>query len=473
MSSPLDVEENRQDCGTTINEQPKNSVALLRFPAKIYDTIVHSSEHNSEIAQWDENGTSFTIKDRSAFEKTYLVESYWGSQNGDILFESFQRQLNSYGFKKVNSRRGGRKQAAGKHLALVYHHDNFRKGHIELLEKIETADVGLSSKKARSQSKKSATMEIDLNRIEAKVDQLNDKFTTLLSFMERQTYHQIQSDGTRFRRDKSGRAVSPPTDEMEAPRPSIVRSLLGTLGIGHPLNEVQEERPELVNASVASSSQTATTGQSSNKNEIIDRGASRNTSNYMDNNQKVYFEDGCFDPLPYNEKGNMPDNMVPPAITSSHQLRYPEQQGKLNYQTKNQCFDVDNEEDCDLFPIGEYPEYEQKMENEGGRGCKRMRRSTLTSAMVFSLAIMICAISISMSNGSKKNNESIPDRPPSEVPPSVPTIAGRKPSADIPESEGHPSTFQTHGGIPTTKGPSISPSVNTVTGNEKRLRRVN
>jgi len=115
----------------------------------------------------------------------------------------------------------------------------------------------------------------------------------------------------------------------------------------------------------------------------------------------------------------------------------------------------------------------KKMENEGGRGCKRMRRSTLTSAMVFSLAIMICAISISMSNGSKKNNESIPDRPPSEVPPSVPTITGRKPSADIPESEGHPSTFQTHGGIPTTKGPSISPSVNTVTGNEKRLRRVN
>jgi len=42
MSSPLDVEENRQDCTTTINEQPKNSVALLRFPAsKNVDNLFH------------------------------------------------------------------------------------------------------------------------------------------------------------------------------------------------------------------------------------------------------------------------------------------------------------------------------------------------------------------------------------------------------------------------------------------------
>eukprot|EP00559_Dactyliosolen_fragilissimus_P006005 CAMPEP_0184864586 /NCGR_PEP_ID=MMETSP0580-20130426/15501_1 /TAXON_ID=1118495 /ORGANISM="Dactyliosolen fragilissimus" /LENGTH=520 /DNA_ID=CAMNT_0027363453 /DNA_START=8 /DNA_END=1570 /DNA_ORIENTATION=+ len=181
----------------------KGSVALLRFPAKVFETVNYCHENHPEVASWDESETSFLIKNRSTFEKEFLLGSYWGSPNGDILFESFQRQLNAYGFRKINSRKGGGKRdrsSKAQCVVLHYSHEYFCKGRNDLLDKIETSDVRSSLKKPRTVVDK-GMKESDIKRVEKKIDELHEKFDHWLrqKFSRRQG---LLSESTEEYRDR-------------------------------------------------------------------------------------------------------------------------------------------------------------------------------------------------------------------------------------------------------------------------------
>ena len=151
---------------------------------EIFEVINHCSNHYPNIAAWDErDGTAFVIHDKFAFKLKYLISSCWGGQ-GDILFESFQRQLKIYGFKRLTGKMSRRDiQLVNGSNNLVYQHENFRKGCPVLLEKITTIDISAAfSKKEKSKAKTEGN---DIERLEKKVDILDENFSKLLTLIQR------------------------------------------------------------------------------------------------------------------------------------------------------------------------------------------------------------------------------------------------------------------------------------------------
>jgi len=206
------------------------SRALLRFPAKIFEVINHCSNHYPNIASWDErDGTAFIIHDKLAFKLKYLVSSCWGGQ-GDILFESFQRQLKIYGFKRLTGKTNRKDiQLVNGSNNLVYQHENFRKGCPGLLEKITTFDIGAaSSKKEKSKAKtKGADTQNDMQRLEKKVDILDENFSKLLTLIHRTQvrHNNVQKNYKTNQAESSQRLMQPQIEVARRKRRLLEQNL--------------------------------------------------------------------------------------------------------------------------------------------------------------------------------------------------------------------------------------------------------
>jgi len=87
------------------------------FPRKVYEIL---SEQPPAIVSWNTSGRSFSIHDMGRFVSVVL-QKYFAHQK----FSSFQRQLNLYGFKRIEPGAG---EPAGS-----YCHESFRRGREELL----------------------------------------------------------------------------------------------------------------------------------------------------------------------------------------------------------------------------------------------------------------------------------------------------------------------------------------------------
>ena len=84
---------------------------------------------NVEVITWSKSGTEIVIQDIDKF-KDYLVKSSVFKTNN---FSSFVRQLNMYGFHKVN----GYKHSYGTKHPLVFEHPNFQRDKPHLLSSIK------------------------------------------------------------------------------------------------------------------------------------------------------------------------------------------------------------------------------------------------------------------------------------------------------------------------------------------------
>jgi len=341
--------------GRNVSDSSKGTVALLRFPAKVYEAVTHSDTMSPDVTSWDEEGEHFIIYDRATFEKTYLVEKYWGSQNGDILFASFQRQLTSYGFKKVNNKRGWNKKATVKKTPLMYHHENFKKGHPILLEKIEIVDVPISSKKGRSQILKKTTHDNDFQRMEGKIDelnnnysQLNGNFEVLLALMQ---HSQKYSKVDKYDIDGDGRPVSPMS----------------------PRTEVNEHR-------------TITTNPFSTK---------KTPSSVHDMPKTAIYE--CFEPLPYD------NNVEIAPLSAEHKFTHiqsSDRKGASNnsFHSASISFDVEAADLSIFDDTGSNDNNGNEQNKSSNNRHKRQRMSSLSMAMLFAMAMVVCAISVASVN---------------------------------------------------------------------------
>jgi hypothetical protein len=103
----------------TIQKDGKE-MRIALFLIKIYEILMRN-EH-SGIITWTNSGNSFMILDTTQLEKKILPRLF-----EHCSFSSFQRQLNAYGFKKAlhNSK------------VFTYKNENFIKGKVMLLAKIE------------------------------------------------------------------------------------------------------------------------------------------------------------------------------------------------------------------------------------------------------------------------------------------------------------------------------------------------
>lgn len=86
---------------------------------------------NQHLISWNPSGSSFLVRNINRFAKEVLSENFKHSN-----FSSFVRQLNMYGFHKINkSHRGQRGHS--KNEIWEFSHPNFQKNRPDLLENIK------------------------------------------------------------------------------------------------------------------------------------------------------------------------------------------------------------------------------------------------------------------------------------------------------------------------------------------------
>merc|ERR1711862_78312 len=108
-------------------EENKKKSKSNTFPKRIYNILKQeSSEGTSEIISWLPCGRGFIIYDKKKFEKIFLMKHFQ-----QTTFRSFLRQLNIYGFKRVEF---GRFQGG-------YEHDFFVRDQPQLISQIKRKPI--------------------------------------------------------------------------------------------------------------------------------------------------------------------------------------------------------------------------------------------------------------------------------------------------------------------------------------------
>ena len=95
----------------------------LTFPVKLFQILEFidlQAPHLKSIMSWSDHGRCFRILDKTAFEKT-IMPIFFKS----VHYDSIRRQLNIWGFKRVNEVSGG------------YYHEKFLRGQETLSHLIE------------------------------------------------------------------------------------------------------------------------------------------------------------------------------------------------------------------------------------------------------------------------------------------------------------------------------------------------
>ena len=97
-------------------------------------------QSDPKLASWSTDGTSFVIFDVDEFSKQVLPQYFKHSK-----FASFVRQLNFYSFRKLRSMthmHNATHAATAKSKSVRFGHEYFRRGHPELLHKIQRITKG-------------------------------------------------------------------------------------------------------------------------------------------------------------------------------------------------------------------------------------------------------------------------------------------------------------------------------------------
>lgn len=124
--------------------QQEQVVVADNFPSKTYWMIEHCDQNDSQTACWSQDGTHFIVKDTATLAAKHLPRHFKHSN-----WVSFVRQLHIYGFRTLKDKRQQANQK--KDRSVVFHHEHFRKGHVDLLVHIQRSKQGQARKNKSAQ----------------------------------------------------------------------------------------------------------------------------------------------------------------------------------------------------------------------------------------------------------------------------------------------------------------------------------
>jgi hypothetical protein len=130
-NASLESREEPQEDVVTAAAAPKTTAPSFpkefQFPSKLYDMLQRADERNfSSVVSWMPGDACFKVHDVERFVNDVMPSFFKQSK-----YKSFQRQLNLYGFSRVDSgpNKGG------------YRHSNFLKGRRDLLSSIQRMKI--------------------------------------------------------------------------------------------------------------------------------------------------------------------------------------------------------------------------------------------------------------------------------------------------------------------------------------------
>jgi len=132
------------------------------FIEKTYDMICRC---DPMVACWNDTGDAFIVKDTAKLANMHIPR-YFDHSN----FSSFARQLNFYGFRKINN-----VQEDGFNSGHVrFYHEYFCRNRPELLSKIKRSTLGVSNSKLVN--KEIETLKVTVSNLEEKIAKMTSDF---------------------------------------------------------------------------------------------------------------------------------------------------------------------------------------------------------------------------------------------------------------------------------------------------------
>ncbi|KAL7580813.1 hypothetical protein ACA910_001090 [Epithemia clementina (nom. ined.)] len=144
----------------------KGATTIPIFLKKTYKMI---DTCDPTIASWTEEGDMFVVKDPEIFA-TRVIPQYFDHNK----FSSFARQLNFYGFRKMQSkpiRNSDFDASSAKHV--TFFNENFKRGRCDLLKKIQRSTRGTGATTGQDQAREIQTLRDQVSNLENKIQEMS------------------------------------------------------------------------------------------------------------------------------------------------------------------------------------------------------------------------------------------------------------------------------------------------------------
>jgi hypothetical protein len=160
-----DDDGDMDDEKTSQTSKCKGSTTIPIFLKKTYK-MIDTCDH--EIASWTADGDMFVVKDPDMFASA-VIPQYFDHNK----FSSFARQLNFYGFRKMQSkpiRNSDFDANTAKHV--TFFNENFKRGRCDLLKKIQRSTRGGGNNPGQDQQREIQTLREKVATLETTIGEM-------------------------------------------------------------------------------------------------------------------------------------------------------------------------------------------------------------------------------------------------------------------------------------------------------------
>jgi len=159
---------------------PSSKQLIFTLSITLSETYKMVDTCDPNIAGWTEEGDMFVVKDPDIFA-TQVIPQYFDHNK----FSSFARQLNFYGFRKMQSkpiRNSDYDANAAKHV--TFFNENFKRGRCDLLKKIQRSTRGTGTGAGQDHSRDIQMLREQVSSLEQRLEEVQTQSEERLRRLE-------------------------------------------------------------------------------------------------------------------------------------------------------------------------------------------------------------------------------------------------------------------------------------------------